>query len=314
MQRITHNKKTAIVVGAGGLGCPVALGLAEGGVDHVVLVDDDAVELSNLQRQVLYGTADVGRAKVDVAAERLGAQFPDITLETRQSRLTADTIDTLLAPANSDGLSVVVDATDDPSARFLINDWALEHGVHAVLGGVSGFVGQVIAVAGGCGPCFRCLFESVPAPGEVGSCALDGVVGALAGVVGFLQAERALALLGGDVAGQTGFLTTLDGLSGRIRHIPLPVGAACDACGGLVARRRVDDAPSALAALRDAPPGGLLDLVGPASVMTELSEELAARGATTGLAGSADNLHRLVIRAPANTETPHPKKGHALWQ
>jgi len=203
----------------GGLGCPAAVALAEAGVD-LVLVDDDRVELSNLQRQVLFTTADLGRAKIEVAAERLAERHPEIGVDVRAGRLTRDSADALLA-----GADLVLDATDDPGARFIVNDWALARGIPAVIGGVHRFQGMVLAHAGR-GPCFRCLFEE-EGP-EVETCAVGGVIGAMAGLVGHLQAERAIALLGPGAAAATGFVTTLDGLTGRVRDVPLPEG--CEVC------------------------------------------------------------------------------------
>ncbi len=211
----------AVIVGVGGLGCPVAVSLADAGVD-LRLVDDDVVELSNLQRQVLFRTADVGRDKVLVAARRLAERYPDLTIETRRARLDQAEAESLLG-----GADVVIDATDDPGARFIINDWALAHGVPAVIGGVHRFQGMVLAHAGR-GPCLRCLFEEEGPALE--TCAQGGVLGAMAGLVGHLQAERALQILGGATLAATGFVTTLDGLAGRVRHVPLPDG--CERCSG----------------------------------------------------------------------------------
>ncbi len=205
------------IIGMGGLGCPIAVALAEAGVD-LRLVDDDLVELSNLQRQVLFGTPDLGRSKLAVAAERL-AHF-GVAIETRTGRLTAANADALL-----EGSDLVIDATDDPAARFVVNDWALDHHIPAVIGGVHRFQGMVLAHAGR-GPCLRCLFEE-DGP-EVETCAAGGVLGAMAGLVGHLQAERALRLLAGEAVAVTGYVTTIDALSGRTRDVPLPDG--CERC------------------------------------------------------------------------------------
>lgn len=223
MTERTHIR--ALVVGAGGLGCPALLGLAEAGVGTVRLVDDDHVELSNLQRQVLYGVSDVGRPKVDAARAQLKTRFPDLSLETEQTRLTAHNAAALL-----EGVDVVLDATDDPEARFVINDQAIALGIPAVLGGVIRFEGLVMGVHPAGGPCFRCLFEGPPEPGEVMTCAAAGVLGAMAGVVGHLQVERSLALLDGDLEGATGHVTTIDGLRGTTRHVAVPSRAGCTGC------------------------------------------------------------------------------------
>lgn len=215
---------TAVLIGLGGLGCPAAIALAEAGVD-LRLVDDDVIDLSNLQRQVLFGTPDVGRPKVEVARERLSGL--GVALEPVSARLTADTCDELLG-----GADVIVDATDDPRARFLMNDWALEHGVPAVLGGITRYNGLVLGVGVRGGPCFRCLFEGPPGDDEVETCVAAGVIGALAGLVGHLEAERALGLLRGeDEARHVGYLTVVDALRGRVRHVYVPADPDCPACG-----------------------------------------------------------------------------------
>ncbi len=220
------------VIGAGGLGHPAALSLAEAGV-RVLLVDDDRVELSNLQRQVLFGTGDVGRLKVEAARERLVAQVPRAVVDGIAARVAVETIDGLLRRGGGvvDG---VIDATDDPKVRFVLNDWALAAGVPVVLGGIQRFQGMVLAVGGGFGPCFRCLFEELE--GAPLTCAEGGVLGALAGVVGHLEAARMLAMLDGRAAEATGFVTTIDAQRARIRRVPLPERTACRACGGLEAR------------------------------------------------------------------------------
>ncbi|MCB9733070.1 MAG: HesA/MoeB/ThiF family protein [Deltaproteobacteria bacterium] len=233
---------TAVLIGLGGLGCPAAVTLAEAGVD-LRLVDDDVVELSNLQRQVLYGTSDVGRPKVEVARERLAGAGLEVHVDTARARLTADACDDLLG-----GADVVVDATDDPRARFLINDWALAHGVPAVLGGITRYDGLVLGVGAGGGPCFRCLFEAPPADDEVQTCVAAGVIGALAGLVGHLEAERALGLLAGDERRHTGYLTTVDGRRGRVRHVHLPADPECPACRRRPSRRAAPPRPSTEAA------------------------------------------------------------------
>ena len=136
----THTR--ALVVGAGGLGCPVLIGLAEAGIGSIRLVDDDRVELSNLQRQVLYGASDVGRLKVEVAQERLRERFPDLKLELEVARFDESNAARLL-----EGVDVAIDATDDPAARFILNDHALRLSIPAVLGGVIRFEGLVMLLA-----------------------------------------------------------------------------------------------------------------------------------------------------------------------
>ena len=253
---------TALIIGVGGLGCPAALSLAEGGVERLVLVDADTITLSNLQRQVLYGVSDVGLVKVDVASRQLRERFPELKVIAEPVRFTAENADRLL-----EHVDIVIDGTDDPAARFLINDFAFGKGIPAVLGGIHQFEGLVMAVAGKHGPCFRCLFEEPPGPDEAMRCGEAGVLGALPGAVGHLQAVRALGILAGDVAAHTGFLTTLDGLRGRIRDIPMPEATGCVVCGGIDARLDITPFMCPMTyvrtrlAIERIEPGQLLDVV-----------------------------------------------------
>ncbi len=225
VERFDQSRKTVAVVGAGGLGCPASVSLVEAGV-RLVLIDDDRVELSNLQRQTLFATTDLGRDKLAAARDELVRRFPEAVgasdIELRPGRLTNDNADRLL-----EGADLVLDATDDPDCRFIVNAWTLARGLPAVIGGVHRFRGQVFAHIGE-GPCFRCLFEeSGP---DIETCEQAGVIGALAGMVGHLQAERALELLRGDRAG-VGLVTMIDALTGRTRHLRLTRDPACPACG-----------------------------------------------------------------------------------
>jgi len=223
---MTAGEGAVVVIGAGGLGCPVALGLVEAG--HAVrLVDDDVVDLSNLQRQVLYATHDVGRPKVEAARERLAERVAGARVEGLATRLDAGNADEVLA-----GAALVVDATDDPAARFVINDWALAHGRRAVLGGIHRFSGLVMAVAPGAS-CFRCLFEE-DQQGTAPTCAQVGVLGALAGLVGHLEVERALLLMA-------------DPAARRVRRVAVPKDPDCPGCG---ARRGTGSGRDGLNGLR----------------------------------------------------------------
>lgn len=252
---------TATIIGMGGLGCPAALGLAEGGVRRLVLADPDRVEVSNLQRQVLYRTEDIGHLKVEVAAERLSQMVPGLDVVPVPARVTRENVDTWMRDAD-----VIIDGTDDPELGFWLGDLCLARGVPVVLGGILRFQGLVLAVAGHHGPCYRCLFEAPPAPDEALTCGQAGVLGAIAGVVGHLQALRALGILAGETARHTGFVTTVDGLRGTIRDVPLPEAPGCPACGGVRAHLDItsDTCPVTYArtrlALEAIEPGDLLDV------------------------------------------------------
>ncbi len=254
--------KTALIIGAGGLGCPVALSLAEGGVDHLVLVDPDEVSLSNLHRQLLYTNDDVGLSKVEVAKSRLESRVPGLEVSAVPERFSSVNAERLLG-----GVDVVIDATDDPAVRFEINDRAFVQNIPVVFGGILAFRGLVLAVSGEHGPCFRCLFEEPPAPEEAATCGQAGVLGALAGFVGHLQAIRALGILAGDVAQHTGFVTTIDALEGRIREVPLPEATDCPVCGGLAGRLDITPYQCPMTyvrtklALENIAEGALLDVV-----------------------------------------------------
>lgn len=218
MEQSKRSRPRVAIVGIGGLGCPAAVGLAEGGID-LILIDDDRVELSNLQRQTLFATTDIGVDKGAVAKHELERRFPEVAVEIRHGRVTPESADALLS-----GADLVLDGTDDPACRFVVNAWTLARGLPAVLGGVHRFRGMVFSHAGH-GPCFRCLFEEDGPATE--TCEAAGVIGALAGLVGHLMAERALALLAGE-----GPFTTLmlDALTARTRHLPLSRTADCPAC------------------------------------------------------------------------------------
>jgi molybdopterin/thiamine biosynthesis adenylyltransferase/TusA-related sulfurtransferase len=288
-----------LIIGAGGLGCPAAIGLASGGVDRLVLLDPDRIELSNLGRQVLYTTEDVGAWKVEVAAQRLKERFPSVKVESAVGRLDASNADQWIS-----GADAVVDGTDDPATKFLINDRALALGKPAVLGGIARFHGLVLAVAGMHGPCYRCLFESPPSKEEALTCGEAGVLGPLAGMVGHLQARRTLSILDGDIAAQTGFVTTIDALNGRVRDIPLPEATGCPSCGGVAAR--IDITPymcpmtfvRTRLALESLSPGDLLDVVmRPGEPARNIPRNLVEEGHVIVSKGPIDDQHyRVVVR------------------
>jgi adenylyltransferase/sulfurtransferase len=215
-----------LLVGLGGLGSPAALYLAAAGVGHLTLVDFDEVDETNLQRQVLYSTADAGRPKLDVAAERLRALNPTLGL---------DLVDTPLHASNAvdlvRGHDVVVDGTDNFSARYAVNDACVLTRTANVHGAVQGFEGQVMILAGDAAPCYRCLFPDPPEPGTVPSCAEAGILGVLPGIVGTLQATETLKLLAGLGEPLSGRMIRFDALAARFTEVRLARDPACMACG-----------------------------------------------------------------------------------
>ncbi|MBU6367198.1 MAG: HesA/MoeB/ThiF family protein [Gemmatimonadetes bacterium] len=214
-----------LVVGVGGLGSPAALYLAAAGVGALTLVDRDLVAMSNLHRQLLFATPDVGRPKLDVAAARLQALNPALSIATRETWLTDTNASELVA-----GHQVVIDATDNFPARYALNRACVAAGIPFVHGSVSRFEGQLSVLAAPGGPCYRCLFPEPPEPGSVRTCAEEGVLGVVPGVVGVLQATEAIKLLTGVGTPLVGTLLLLDLLSHATRSIRLPRRPGCPAC------------------------------------------------------------------------------------
>jgi adenylyltransferase/sulfurtransferase len=226
---------SVLVVGAGGLGSPVALYLAAAGVGRIGLVDADRVDLSNLQRQLLHGTADVGRPKVDSGRDRLADVNPHVAVDAHDAALTR--VNALDLIARHD---VVVDASDNFPTRYLVNDACVLVGRPLVHGSVSRFEGQASVFATPDGPCYRCLFPAPPEPGSVRSCAEAGVLGVLPGLVGMIQATEAVKLLAGIGETLAGRLLLLDALAMRFRTIALRRDPGCPACGTRTLRELVD--------------------------------------------------------------------------
>ena len=215
-----------LLIGAGGLGAPAALYLAAAGVGTIGLIDDDDVDVSNLQRQVIHTSAAVGRPKVDSAAAAIRALNPDVEVIPHRTRLTAENALGLL-----DGWDVVIDGTDNFPTRYLVNDASVMLGLPLVHGAVLGFNGQVGVFDARRGPCYRCLHPTPPPAGSVPSCAEAGVLGVLPGIIGTMQAAEALKLVIGGGQPLLGRLAMLDAWGARLREIPVAKNPACPVCG-----------------------------------------------------------------------------------
>ncbi len=215
-----------LCVGAGGLGSPLALYLAAAGVGTLGIVDFDRVDLSNLQRQVLYTTADVGARKLDVAVERLRRLNPAIEIVPHALRLSGSNAVDLIA-----GYDVVADGTDNYPTRYLINDACVLTGKPNVYAGIFRFEGQVSVFGAKPGPCYRCLYPEPPPPDLVPSCAEGGVLGVLPGILGSLQALEVLKLLLGIGRSLVGRLAVFDALDLKLREFPVRRSADCPVCG-----------------------------------------------------------------------------------
>jgi len=215
-----------LCVGAGGLGSPAALYLAAAGVGTVGLVDDDAVSVSNLQRQVLFSTDDAGTPKTEAAEARLRGLNPHIRVRTHALRLATDNVMDVVADYD-----LVVDGSDNFPTRYLVNDACVLAGIPCVHGSVLRFDGQVSVFGADDGPCYRCLFPAPPPAGAVPSCAEGGVLGVLPGIIGSLQALEAIKLLLGVGEPLVGRLALFDGLGGTLREVGVAQDPKCPVCG-----------------------------------------------------------------------------------
>ena len=215
-----------LVVGAGGLGSPVIQYLSAAGVGTLGIADDDVVERSNLQRQVVHGDDDVSRPKVESAREFVAAQNPDVTVETHETRVTADSIEGLL-----ERYDLVVDASDNFATRYLVNDACTLAGVPFAHGAILRFEGQITTFeANDGGPCYRCLFPQAPEPGTVPDCATAGVLGVLPGTVGCIQATEAVKLVLGYGETLDGRMLFYDAADMTFEEIPVEPRPDCPVC------------------------------------------------------------------------------------
>ena len=217
---------SVLCIGAGGLGSPVALYLAAAGVGRIGIVDFDVVDYSNLQRQVIHGTPDVGRSKLESARDRLVAINPEIAVETHEMMLSSTNALDLFA-----GYDIIVDGTDNFPTRYLVNDACVLLGKPNVYGSIFRFEGQVSVFATTDGPCYRCLYPEPPPPGLVPSCAEGGVLGILPGVIGTIQATEAVKLIIGAGEPLANRLMLYDALKMKFRELKTRRDPECPVCG-----------------------------------------------------------------------------------
>ncbi len=217
---------SVLCIGAGGLGSPVALYLAAAGVGRIGIVDFDVVDYSNLQRQIIHGTPDVGRPKLDSARDRLNAINPEVTVETHDAAISSDNALDILADYD-----IIVDGTDNFPTRYLVNDACVLLGKPNVYGSIFRFEGQASVFATKDGPCYRCLYPEPPPPGLVPSCAEGGVLGILPGVVGTIQATEVVKLIIGVGEPLINRFMIYDALRMRFRELKLRKDPECPVCG-----------------------------------------------------------------------------------
>jgi molybdopterin/thiamine biosynthesis adenylyltransferase len=215
----------AAIVGAGGLGSPAALYLAAAGVGRITLVDSDAVDPSNLQRQILHRDADVGRPKAESGRDTLAALNPGVSVRAVRGRLDEGNAAGWLADHD-----VVLEGSDNLDTKYIVNRTCVARGIPFVLAGVLRFEGQVMCWRPGAA-CYRCLFRDPPEPGCLSSCDRSGVLGAVAGVIGCLQASEALKILLGTGTGLFDRILVFDALTARFREVALRRDPACPDCG-----------------------------------------------------------------------------------
>ncbi|WP_311173133.1 SAMP-activating enzyme E1 [Halobellus ordinarius] len=214
-----------LVVGAGGLGSPVIQYLAAAGVGRLGIVDDDVVERSNLQRQIVHGDGDIGRPKVESAAEFVADLNPDVSVETYETRLSKENVADVVP-----GHDVVVDASDNFPTRYLLNDFCRLREIPIAHGSIYKFEGQLTTLVPG-GPCYRCLFPEAPEPGTVPDCATTGVLGVLPGTVGCIQATEAVKLVLDAGERLEGRLLFYDAMDLTFETVPYQQNPECPVCG-----------------------------------------------------------------------------------
>jgi adenylyltransferase/sulfurtransferase len=215
-----------LVVGAGGLGSPLALYLAAAGVGTLDLVDFDEVDATNLQRQILHGTKDIGRAKLDSARDRLADVNPHVSVVTHEVRLDSSNALEIMGPYD-----IVADGTDNFPTRYLVNDACVLLGKPNVYGSVFRWEGQASVFASDGGPCYRCLFREPPPPGLIPNCAEAGVLGVLPGIIGLIQALEVIKLLLGRGDTLSGRLLIFDALEMSWREMAVSRNTSCPVCG-----------------------------------------------------------------------------------
>jgi len=215
-----------LVVGAGGLGSPIALYLAAAGVGTIGLIDPDVVDLSNLQRQIIHHTADIGRPKVLSAKEKIAALNPEVDVRSYHEMLNTEN-----ALEIFNEFEIIIDGVDNFPAKFLINDAAFFAKKPLIHGGILRFEGQLFTILPGESACYRCIFPKAPPAGLVPSCQEAGVLGALAGLIGTLQGTEALKLILGIGAPLTNRILTYNALNTAFREVPVQQNPDCPLCG-----------------------------------------------------------------------------------
>lgn len=295
---------SVLLVGAGGLGSPLALYLAAAGVGRIGIVDFDVVDFSNLQRQILHGTADVGRPKLHSARDRIQAINPEVRVDSYETRLTAQNALDLLRPYD-----IIIDGTDNFPTRYLVNDACVLLNKLNVYGSIFRFDGQASVFAPGRGPCYRCLYPEPPPPGEVPSCAEGGVLGILPGLIGCIQATEAVKLLLGQGSPLIGRLLLYDALQMSFREFKVRRNPKCPLCG---------DAPTITGLIDYEQFCGIRGEAAPVAAGSEMTaEELKQRidaGADVFILDVRNPEEFAICRIPGSTLVPLPVLAQRLGE
>lgn len=287
---------SVLCIGAGGLGSPILLYLAAAGVGHIGIVDADRVDVTNLQRQIVHGTAMVDELKTDSARQRLQDINPFVTVETYPTRLTSENARAILSDYD-----VIVDGSDNFPTRYLVNDACILLGKPLVYGAIYRFEGQASVFGTPNGPCYRCLFPKPPGPGEAPSCAEAGVLGVLPGIIGCIQANEALKLLLGIGEPLAGRLLLFDALAMRFRDLNIRKRADCPVCGENPTIRELIDYEEFCNA--GAKPNTTMQTTIPEITPRELKEKLD-RGDTFKLIDVREPAEYAIAKIPGATLIP----------
>lgn len=285
-------ESSVLIVGAGGLGAPTSLYLAAAGVGKIGLVDDDAVELSNLHRQVLFSAGDVGASKVDIAGERLKALNGNVEIELYNVRLAKENADALISEYD-----LVCDGSDNFATRYVVNDACVRTETPNVYASVHQFEGQASVFASGDGPCYRCLFPDTPPPNLIPSCEEGGVLGVLPGIMGSIQATETLKLLLGVGNSLSGTLLIVDSLSMAFRKLTITKDLNCTVCSSRKPRRRVKKTQPLRPAMKDMTVSELYALLQNGSQPAMLDVRQPEEAAICSIGGTLIPLGELPERA-----------------
>ncbi len=288
---------SVLLIGAGGLGSPLGLYLAAAGVGRIGLVDFDVVDFSNLQRQVMHGTPDVGRPKLQSARDRLAAINPEVKLDLYETHIKSDNALDLIRPYD-----VVIDGTDNFPTRYLVNDACVLLGKPNVYGSIFRFDGQASVFYPGLGPCYRCLYPEPPPPGEVPSCAEGGVLGILPGLIGCIQATEAIKILLGRGSPLVGRLLLYDALQMSFREFRVRRNPKCPVCGDSPTIRQLIDYEEFCGLRRHAVPAAA---TGGEISVEELKQRLD-RGEKVFILDVRNQPEYQICRLPGSTLVPLP--------